>query len=304
MGTKKSGWPSTWIFRARFLAFTLSVASLVAATSAGCAHRIDQRQARQRIVDFNWQALASYERKDFEAAEGALTKALKLAKEANLEDDKLTARTYLHLGVVYLAGYQDRTSALQNFVLARKIRPNIQMTPTIETPELKAIFDQAKFGFTFGPTPEAAENSEPDLPTTLFAPLACTTPDASPSGEALPIRCAVGPGVSAKSVWMHYRALGAETFQPMPMRRTPKGWYRAIIPGHVMIGPGIQVYYDARDATDEEVATNGQFDSPSVIEIREKSAFPEIDDVCPDDFHNDVADTGSLDRKRNRRSRP
>jgi hypothetical protein len=286
MGTKESRSQNTWIFSTRFLALSLSVASLVAAAAAGCAHDIDQRQARQRIIDFNWQALASYEEKNFEAAEESLNKALKVAKQAKLEDDKLTARTYLHLGAIYFVGHQDRTMALRNFSLAKKIRPNIRMTPPIVTPELKTIFDQATPGSSPGPTSEAVDNSEPDIPTTLLAPLACTTPDVSTLGESLSIRCAVGPGVSAKSVWMHYRVPGAEDFQTLPMQRTPKGWYRAIIPGHVMIGPSIQVYYDARDGTDEKVATNGQFDSPSVIEIREQSTFPEIDVVCPDDCPN------------------
>ena len=286
MVTKELGWPSTWTCRARFLALAVGVASLVAAASAGCAHAIDENQARQRIVSLNRDAMRSYEGKDFEAAKQSLTKALKVAKQAKLEDDKLTARTYLHLGAVYFAGYQDRTVALQNFTLAKKIRPNIRMTPAIETPELKTIFDQAKSEPTPGPTPEAADASEPDLPTTLSVPLACTIPDASPPGEWLTIRCAVGPGVSVKSVRMHYRAPGAEAFQILPMQRTRKGWYRATIPGHVMNGPSIEVYYDAHDGSDKEVATNGQFDNPSVIEIREMVAYPDLDPVCPDDCPN------------------
>jgi len=283
MGTKDLRSQHTSIFRGRFLALAFSLASLVAAATAGCAHDLNQGQARQRIIDFNWQALASYEEKDFEAAEESLTRALKVAKQAKLEDDKLTARTYLNLGAVYFVGHRDRTMALRNFTLAKKIRPNIRMTPPIETPELKTIFDQATSGSAPGPSSEAADNSEPDLPTTQLAPLACTTPDVSTLGESLSIRCAVGPGVSAKSVWVHYRVPGAEDFQTFPMQRTPKGWYRTIIPGHVMIGHSIQVYFDARDGTDEEVATNGRFESPSVIEIRMRSSIPEIDVVCPDD---------------------
>jgi hypothetical protein len=32
----------------------------------------------------------------------------------------------------------------------------------------------------------------------------------------------------------------------------------------------LQVYFDARDASDNEIASNGQVDSPSIIEIRKK----------------------------------
>ena len=230
--------------------------------------------------------MRSYDKENFGAAAESLTKALEVARQAKLEDDKLAARTYLHLGAVYFAGYQDRTAALHNFTLAKKIRPNIRMTPAIETPELKTLFDQATSGPAPGPTPRSVDDSEPDLPTTQTAPLACTTPDASPPGESLSIRCAVGPGVSANSVWMHYRALGAEAFQTLPMQRTPKGWYRANLPGHLMNGPSIQVYYNARDGREKEVATNGQIDSPSLIEIREMTAYPDLDPVCPDDCPN------------------
>ena len=95
------------------------------------------------IVELNKQALLSYEAKDFETARDLLTKALKEAKAAGLEDDKMTARTYLHLGAVYWVGFQDQAVALQNFSLAKRIRPDIQLTPSIETADLKSVFDMA-----------------------------------------------------------------------------------------------------------------------------------------------------------------
>jgi len=289
MGTKESGWSSSLVFRARFLALALSVSSLAVLASAGTAYAVDQKKSRDKIVDFNKQALLSYEAKDFEAAKELLTKALKEAKQAGLDDDKMTARTYLHLGAVYFAGYQDQAVAIQNFTLAKKIRPDIQLTPSIETPEMKAAFDQATVEaeptspppepeprpsrpqpVTRTSTPELGGGSEPDLPSSMNGPLMCSTPDEAPPAKELSIRCAVKPGVNAKAVQLHYRALGAEAFQVLPMRRTAKGWYLATIPAHVMKGQSIQVYYDARDARDNEVASNGQIDSPTVIEIRKK----------------------------------
>lgn len=287
MGTKESGWSSSRVSRARFLSLALSVSCLVVVASAGTAFAVDQKKARDKIVDFNKQALLSYEAKDFETAKDLLTKALKEAKQAGLEDDKMTARTYLHLGAVYFAGYQDQAVAIQNFTLAKKIRPDIQLTPSIETPELKSIFDQATVeaepppssepeagraqpAARPSPSPELAGGSEPDLPSNMSAPLMCSTPEESPPAKELTIRCAVKPGVNGKSVQLHYRAPGAEAYQALPMRRTPKGWFIATIPSHVMKGPSIQVYFDARDGRDNEVASNGQVDSPSVIEIHKK----------------------------------
>lgn len=290
MGTKELGWSGSWVLRARFLSLALSVSSLVVLISAGTAYAVDQKKARDKIVDLNKQALLSYEAKDFEAAKELLTKALKEAKQSGLEDDKMTARTYLHLGAVYFSGYQDQATALQNFTLAKKIRPDIQLTPSIETPELKAAFDQATADAE--PTPPTAPEptrasrplpaarpsaaseldgaAEPELPTSMSAPLMCSTPEEAQPGKELSIRCAVKPGVNAKSVELHYRAPGAESYQALPMHRSAKGWYLATIPGHVMKGASLQVYYDARDGSDNELATNGQIDSPSVIEIRKR----------------------------------
>jgi hypothetical protein len=247
-------------------------------------------KVRDKIVELNKQALLAYEGRDFEAAKTALTKALKEAKQAGLEDDKMTARTYLHLGAVYLIGYQDQATALQNFTLAKKIRPDIQLTPSIETPELKVIFDQATADVEPTPspavepsrssrpaarasaTPDLGGGAEPDLPSSMSAPLMCSTPDEAAPGKELSIRCALKPGVNAKAVQLHYRAPGAEAYQALPMRRTAKGWYMATIPGHVMKGNSLQVYYDARDGNDNELASNGQIDSPSLIEIRKKGS--------------------------------
>jgi hypothetical protein len=292
MGTKESGWLSSLVFRARFLALALSVSSVAVLASAGTAYAVDQKKSRDKIVDLNKQALLSYEAKDFDAAKDLLNKALKEAKQAGLDDDKMTARTYLHLGAVYFAGYQDQAAAIQNFTLAKKIRPDIQLTPSIETPEMKGAFDQATVEAEPAPapvepeprpaksqpaarmasTPDLAGGSEPDLPSSMSAPLMCSTPDEAPPSKELSIRCAVKPGVNAKSVQLHYRAPGAEAFQVLAMRRTAKGWYLATIPSHVMKGQSLQVYYDARDARDNEVASNGQIDSPTVIEIRKKGA--------------------------------
>lgn len=296
MGTKELGWSGSWVLRARFLSLALSVSSLAVFASPGTSYA-QANKVRDKIVELNKQALLAYEGKDFEAAKAALTKALKEAKQSGLEDDKMTARTYLHLGAVYFAGYQDQTVALQNFTLAKKIRPDIQLTPSIETPELKAIFDQATADAEPTPTvaaepsrptrastravatPDLGGGSEPDLPSSMSAPLMCSTPDEAAPGKELSIRCALKPGVNAKSVQLYYRAPGAEAYQALPMRRTAKGWYMATIPGHVMKGSSLQVYYDARDGNDNELASNGQIDSPSLIEIRKKGSGGSVREI-------------------------
>jgi hypothetical protein len=291
------------LFAARCLALTLGLSGVMLATSPRTAYAVDANKARAKIVDLNKQALLSYEAKDFETAKTLLNKALKEAKQAGLEDDKMTARTYVHLGAVYWVGFQDQATAVQNFALAKKIRPDIQLTPSIETPDLRTVFELAAVDAeptaepeaTPSPSPSPAtrsakpavrpsalptpsltsgpeEEGEPDLPDTMAAPLMCAVPEDARAGKELSIRCALKPGINARIVQLHYRVEGGESFQVLPMKRTPKGWYLATLPGHMVKGKSLQVYFDAQGAGENVLASNGQIDSPSIIEIRKKGA--------------------------------
>ncbi len=218
----------------------------------------------------------------------------------------MTARTYLHLGAVYWVGFQNQAVALQNFALAKKIRPDIQLTPSIETADLKSVFDlaatepepapaptpvktttpvqpQARSSSTPSPQLSGDDDGEPDLPVTMSAPLMCAVPDVVPPGKALSIRCALKPGLNAKVVQLHHRAPGVEAYQILPMKKSAKGWYLATLPGSVMTAGNLQVYFDARDARDNEIASNGQVDSPSIIEIRKKGGAKVATECSEDD---------------------
>lgn len=290
MGTKVFGWSAPKLDAVRFLALALSVSAATLAVPARVAHAADAKKARDKIVDYNKQALASYDAKDFETAKDLLTKALKEAKQAGLDDDKMTARTYIHLGAVYWTGYQDQATALQNFSTAKKIRPDIQLTPSIETPDLKSVFDLASGESETAPPPAAAPgrsagrsakqtrvaapvaggegDDEPDLPSKMSAPLMCSVPEVVPPGKELSIRCALRPGINAKTVQLHYRSPGVEAYQVAQMRKTPRGWWLGSLPGEAMKAGSLQVYFDARDGGDKELAANGHIDSPSIIEVR------------------------------------
>ena len=79
MGTKELRWSAAKFSAVRFLALALSVSTVALALPARTAHA-DQKKSRDKIVEFNKQALLSYEAKDFETAKSLLTKALKEAK--------------------------------------------------------------------------------------------------------------------------------------------------------------------------------------------------------------------------------
>ena len=305
MGTKQLGRPTAGRVAVRCLALALSVTTAIVTFSAGPAFAIDPRKARDRMIELNKQALLSYQAKDFETARDLLTKALKEAKMAGLEDDKMTARTYLHLGAVYWVGFHDQAVAIQNFSLSKRIRPDIQLTPSIETPDLKAVFDMATEAEPAtaqtppGPAPSSRpqprstpegeprlvgddSSGEPDLPTSFPAPLMCTVPDVVSPHKELTMRCALKPGLRAKTVQIHFRAPGVESYQVLGMRKSAKGWYIVTLPSSAMQAGSLQVYFEARDAADNEVASNGQVDSPSIIAVKKRGGG-RVAGECPED---------------------
>ena len=296
MGTKELGWSTAKFSAVRFLALALSVSTAAVALPARVANAADAKKTRDKVVEYNQQALVSYEAKDFETAKSLLSKALKEAKQAGLDDDKMTARTYLHLGAVYWTGFQDQAQAQQNFSLAKKIRPDIQLTPSVETPELKAAFDSASAEAESAPSPAPSKptsprtarpqeraaaipvestgevDDEPALPATMSAPLMCGVPEAVPPDKDMSIRCALRPRINAKVVQLHYRVPGEEAYQVTPMKKTPRGWWVGTLPAHIMKAGTLQLYFDARDGADKELASNGQVDSPSIIAVRQKGS--------------------------------
>ena len=60
-----------------------------------------------------------------------LLEAILVGKRAGLGSHQMMARTYLHLGAVYITGFGDRDKGLRQFENAVKIRPGIQLTSAL-----------------------------------------------------------------------------------------------------------------------------------------------------------------------------
>jgi hypothetical protein len=281
---------ATGVFAARLLAIALAAGATV--MTSGSAQAADPKKPREKMVELNKQALFFYESKDWTTAKDLLSEALDIAEAVGLENNKMTARTYLHLGAVYWVGFRDREAAIQNFSMSKKIRPDIRLTPLIETADLKAVFDAAPDQVDSslpavastppppvvqapkGISPSTADDGEgePDLPSSMSAPLMCTLPTIASPNRALTIRCALRPGLNASLVRIHYRPRGIEAYQAQDMRRTARGWYIVTLPRDLMQKGSLLVYFDARDDSDNQVASLGQFAAPSVIAVRERSS--------------------------------
>ena len=147
------------------------LAALVAAIpiAAGSARAAESAAVNEaavdRMIDLNKKAYADIQEQHFQAAKYRLSEALVISETAGLENDEMTARTYVHLAAVYLTGLKDREEAVQQFTLALKINPNITITPGLESPALKSAYLQAREQLDLPPNPDTTVPLSPQAPS-------------------------------------------------------------------------------------------------------------------------------------------
>jgi len=260
-----------------------------------------------KMTELNRRALAAFEAKNFEGARDTLLEAVVVGKEARLDQHKMMARTYLHLGALYVEGLRDRSKGVRYLALAVRIRPDIQITPSLLSPTLSAAFDEAK-SENFAPAPAPAPPpaapaapvrappppppaapkapvaaptppkpkpparragpDEPDLPANIPDPLHCPNPSEAPPNRQIALRCVAQPGLPVARVILFYRLPGDETVSAVPAVRSPKSWYNAVVPASASGGKQLHYYFEARNASDATIASNGRSDSPTLMLIR------------------------------------
>ena len=110
---------------------------------AGQALAQDQA-AIEKLVQMNKKALDDYDTLEWESAKKTLLDALMAGKKAGLDNHPVMARTYVHLGAVYITGFKNRDKAIQSFSRALEIDPSIQLSRGIATQEVNDAFAEAK----------------------------------------------------------------------------------------------------------------------------------------------------------------
>src|SRR5207245_8858223 len=112
---------------------------LALAGSSGHAHAQDAAAAA-KIEQLNKRAMGDYDMLEFESAKKTLTDALNLVKKSGLDGDPVAAKTYINLGIVYVARIKDRYKGFQQFVKALRIKPGATLDPAVRTPQLQQVF--------------------------------------------------------------------------------------------------------------------------------------------------------------------
>ena len=115
---------------------------LAFAARGGPAVAADKAAVTEQVTALNRAAVAAYGDGDFKKMKSKLTEAVAAGKDA-LAGEPILARTYLHLGVLYVDGIEDRPAALKYFRQALAINPNIEVTAGMTTKTVTAAFEEA-----------------------------------------------------------------------------------------------------------------------------------------------------------------
>jgi hypothetical protein len=120
----------------------LAVATTFLVSGAARAQAVDQA-AVDKLIGMNKRALDDFDTLEFDSAKRTLLEALVAGKKAGLETHPIMARTYVHLGAVYITGLKDRQKGVQSFVRAIEIDPTIRISKAMSAPELEEAFADA-----------------------------------------------------------------------------------------------------------------------------------------------------------------
>jgi hypothetical protein len=126
--------------KAKVLAFIGG--SLFLALLSPRARAADQQALVQQVTTLDDAATAAYSDGDFDKMKKQLLKALSIGKEA-LATNPIMARVYLHLGVLYVDGLENRAVGMKYFGKALKIRPDIEVRSNMATKTVMSAFTEA-----------------------------------------------------------------------------------------------------------------------------------------------------------------
>jgi hypothetical protein len=271
---------------------------------AGPARAQDQA-AIEKLVQLNKKALADYDTLEWESAKRTLLEAVMAGKKAGLDNHAVMARTYVHLGALYVTGFKDRDKALQSFTRALEIDPSIQLSRGIATQEVNEVFAEARRRQggegTVTPPPPAPpkkktqrlsvsdEVGDGDLPVKITA-LDCPNEDEAIIDRTATLRCALEQTPALQpvaNVFLMYQESGKDNYTEVQMTKTARGWYVGKIPKKAVKGKSIRYYFEGRDVAGKTIVTNGEEANPVTLlllteEAYRKSRGKKVDRGAPD----------------------
>ena len=122
------------------------------------------QDVEKQVARMNKKALDDYDSLEFESSRRTLVDAVAMLRSNGLDETPLAAKTYMNLGLVYLAGFKDKNRGVQQFVNALKIKADLKLDPNVATPEIEEAFAQAQkqLGKTARPLPPPPDRPPAD----------------------------------------------------------------------------------------------------------------------------------------------
>jgi hypothetical protein len=250
--------------------------------------------AIEKLVELNKKALADYDTLEWESAKRTLLDAVMAGKKAGLEDHAVMARTYIHLGAVYVTGFKDRDKAIQSFTRALEIDPSIQLSRGIASQEVNEAFAEARRqrggGGTVTPPPPpppappkkrtqrlsvSDSVGEKDLPVKITA-LDCPNEDEAIRDRTATLRCALEQTRALQqvaNVFLMYQEPGKDNYTEVQMTKTARGWYVGRIPKKAVTGKSIRYYFEGRNVAGKTIVTNGEEANPITLLLMTEEAY-------------------------------
>jgi hypothetical protein len=242
--------------------------------------------AVDKVVQWNKKAMDDIDLADFDGAKKELLDAVSFGSKNGLESHPVMARTYIHLGALYVLGFKDKAKGQEYFGKALELQSDIKLDKNLrENKDLQKVFSSAvsaaggtshksapKAEAAAAPAPEGAgegqaqgeDDNDPDLPANIVA-LDCPAKDETQPGQAVTLRCAAAPSLKIGGVAMFYKGAGMDAYEEVDMEKNAKGWWVAEVPKKRVGGKSIQFYFEGRDASGKPVVSNGRSESPLIM---------------------------------------
>lgn len=131
----------------------------------GTPHPVHAAGQGDRIAYLNKKAMEDYDALEFESARKTLTDAIALLRKSGNDQTAQGARTYINLGMVYIA-LKDKSRGQQQFVKALSINPKAKLDPTLATPEMQTVWEAASAQQSGAPAPTQVEQPTPPVAAT------------------------------------------------------------------------------------------------------------------------------------------
>jgi hypothetical protein len=227
---------------------------VVLTTSSTARAAAEDSAAVEKVTKLNKKAVDEYQNLNFEEARKLLKSAIEICNQSGLENHPVTARTYIHLGIVTFTGFKQRDEAIKQFRKALEVQEDIKLDKILATPEVQEVYD------------EAVEQRKADLAATKKPP---TEP--KPAGEGIDhepvtqsrqgspitIKASVDSSVGAKKVVLSFSADGADDFAEKEMKEDSPGTFVAEIPASATMGGRVDYFIEALGDNDTTLASKG-----------------------------------------------